>query len=222
MIEILVPTYGRANSLWRVYRNIEATTLLAHNTWFIIEDTDTDSYDAVVDLGLRPLINRNKPNYSGAINTGYQTTDGQYLFCASDDLEFTNGWAPEAIEKFDGWVGVVGTMDGVNPYVNAGFHATHYMVERRYLNEYGGVVDQGPYSFLYEGYGHNYCDTEFIGTAKARAKFRPCFTSVVRHKHWSVQGGIPADSTTDKENATYGQDSVLYDSRRELWQSISR
>jgi len=83
------------------------------------------------------------------------------------------------------------------------------------------VVDEGPGSFLHEGYGHNYTDTEFIGTAKARARFRPCLDSVVRHLHQSA-GFTPHDATHDKAEATYGADSELYDARRPLWQNLSR
>lgn len=222
MIDILIPTYGRAHRIADIVKNIEATTLVAHNTWFIVEQDDTRSQNAVNGQHLEYIVNNRARNYSGAINTAYEQTAGQYLFAGADDLYFQNGWAEEAIRMFDGFVGVVGTMDGVNPYVNAGSHATHYMVDRKYLDQIGGIVDLGPGSFLFEGYGHNYTDTEFIGTAKMRAKFRPCFTSHVRHLHWTTAGGIAPDATTEKENATYSADSVLYDARRELWFNISR
>jgi hypothetical protein len=85
------------------------------------------------------------------------------VFAGADDLNFQPGWDTAALALMDGWVQVVGTNDLLNPYVTAGLHATHYLVDRRYLDDVGGVVDQGPGSFLFDGYDHQYTDTEFIG-----------------------------------------------------------
>ena len=66
------------------------------------------------------------------------------MFAGADDLNFHPGWDTAALAVMDGWVQVVGTNDLLNPYVTAGLHATHYLVDRRYLDDVGGVVDQGP------------------------------------------------------------------------------
>lgn len=221
MIDILIPTYGRPDRIKGIVSNIRAATTTPHEIHFCVEPDDSNTLIAVYDAGLTPIVNSRTMNYSGAINTGYEQTYGQYLFAGADDIEFQPAWDTEAIDRFDGWIEVVGTQDGMNPYVQAGTHATHYMVSRRYLDSVGGIVDLGPGSFLFEGYGHNYTDTEFIGTAKMRAKFRPCFTSRVLHKHWS--GGFMApDATTEKANASYAADTALYDARRDLWFNLSR
>src|SRR5690606_14218191 len=128
-----------------------------------------------------------------------------------DDLHFHPGWDTAALAHMDGWIKVVGTNDLLNPYVRDGLHATHYLIARDYLDNIGGCVDEGPGSFLHEGYDHQYTDTEFIGTAKARARFRPCLESVVEHLHaYSGKGEAP-DATTEKASARVVQDSDLYD-----------
>ena len=116
---------------------------------------------------------------------------------------------------------VVGTNDLCNPYVSAGMHSTHSLVDRRYLDEVGGTVDAGPGSFLPTCFQHNYTDTEFIGTAKMRAVFAPCLDSVVEHLHWSL-GLTPEDATTAKTIAHLDDDGRLYDERKDLWCNLSR
>jgi hypothetical protein len=116
---------------------------------------------------------------------------------------------------------VVGTNDLCNPYVSAGMHSTHSLVDRRYLDEVGGVVDAGPGSFLPTCFTHQFTDTEFIGTAKMRAVFAPCLDSVVEHLHWSL-GLTPSDATTAKTIAHLDDDAALYDERKELWCNLSR
>ena len=137
------------------------------------------------------------------------------MFAGADDLNFHPGWDTAALALMDGWVQVVGTNDLLNPYVTAGLHATHYLVDRRYLDDVGGVVDQDPARSCSTGTTTQYTDTEFIGTAKMRARFRPCFDSVVEHLNaWSPKGEVGA--TARKTMRAIDTDSELYDSRRDL------
>lgn len=231
MIDILIPTLGRADRLEAIARNIAEATINEHTVWFCIEAEDEASRQAVLDAriavsdNIGMAYNDRSRSYAGAINTAYHAVRlgrrSEYLFCGADDLHFEQGWDAWALALFDGWAGVVGTNDLLNPYVLQGMHSTHSLVARWYLDDIGGVVDEGPGSFLHEGYGHNYVDTELIATAKARARFRPCLASVVRHLHQSA-GFTPHDATHDKAEATYGADAELYDTRRPLWQNLSR
>lgn len=221
MIAVLVPTYGRPDRLADVAANIASSTETEHRVVFAVERDDTDSIAAAEHLDADLVINVHRPNYSGAITSAYEASGADYLFAGADDLRFHPGWDRAALAHMDGWVQVVGTNDLLNPFVLAGYHATHYLVDRRYLDEVGGVVDQGPGSFLFDGYDHQYTDTEFIGTAKMRARFRPCFDSVVEHLNaWSPKGEV--DATARKTMRAIDTDSELYDSRRDLWCSISR
>ena len=221
MIAVVIPTYGRPDRLQRVADDIEANTSSPHVIVFAVEGDDTDTIAAAEAIGHIVVINESRANYSGAITTAYRKVDADFYFAGADDLHFHAGWDEAALAHMDGWVMVVGTNDLLNPYVTAGAHATHYLVDRTYLDEIGGVVDQGPGSFLNDGYDHQYTDTEFIGTAKMRARFRPCFDSIVEHLNaWSPKGEV--DATAHKTMRSIDADSKLYDSRRDLWFSISR
>lgn len=226
MIDVLVPTFGRADRLAAVARNIrEATAGVDHRVVFIIEDDDLASRDALHACAETHvcLTNARARNYAGACNTAYHALDGDHLFAGSDDLRFHPGWAQEALARLasNPWTQVAGTNDLLNPYVAQGTHATHYLIERGYLDREGGCVDEGPGSFLHEGYDHQYTDTEFIGTAKARARFLPCHESVVEHMHF-LAGKSPHDDTYVRAYADEVKDSQLYDERRALWQDLSR
>lgn len=221
MIDVLVPTYGRAGRLERVRRNIADNTFTQHQVTFIVEADDDRSLLELDRIGARWVVNQRSRNYAGAINTGYEASDCDFMFTGADDLNFHPGWDIKALKAGDDWFQVVGTNDLLNPYVLAGTHATHYLVDRRYLDDIGGVVDQGPGSFMCELYTHQFTDTEFVGTAKARVRFRPCLEAVVEHLHFTV-GKSERDATYEFAYDHLDDDSALYDERRELWQTLSR
>ena len=224
MIDILIPTYGRADRIAAVYANIEENTSAEHRVLFIVEGDDHASIDAVLALGLHPVENQRCRTYAGAINTAYMTaSNAPYLFAGADDLRFHSGWdwAALAVMVAAGRVEVVGTNDLLNPYVAQGFHATHYLVVRTYLDRDGGVVDAGSGSFLPENYDHQFTDTEFIGTAKMRARFMPCMDSIVEHLHY-LAGKSEHDATYERAYAEIDRDEETYIARRDLWFGISR
>lgn len=222
MIGILIPTCGRPDRLGAVGRNATAATTLPHEVVFVVESDDFDSRHAAAEVGT-VILNTRSRNYAGAVNTAYQSHGHRfdYLFCGSDDLRFHPGWDIKAIKWMDEQTRVVGTNDLLNPYVARGWHATHYLIDRRYLDDEGGVVDEGPGSFLQEAYDHQFTDTEFIGTAKARCRFRPCLDSVVEHMHF-LAGKSERDDRYDRAYAHETDDGELYDERKSLWWDLSR
>jgi hypothetical protein len=222
-IGIVIPTCGRADRLGAVVENIRSATGTAHEIVLVVEPDDTDSAAAGADTGAAVVVNGRARSYAGAANSAYQQVGPafDFLFAGSDDLRFHLDWDVQALRKMDTQVHVVGTNDLLNPYVARGWHATHYLIDRRYLDDEGGVVDEGPGSFLLEGYDHQVTDTEFIGTAKARARFRPCLDSVVEHMHF-LAGKSPRDDRYDRAYAHEEDDSMLYDERRSLWWDLSR
>lgn len=223
VIDVLVPTFGRAERLGKVAANIRAATTVEHRVVFVVESDDPDSVAAADEHGDATVINTRARNYSGAATCGYRALPAPYLFAGADDLHFHPGWAEAALEVMGaaGRVEVVGTNDLCNPYVAQGFHATHYLVARSYLDRDGGCVDEGPGSFLFDGYSHQFTDTEFIATTKARARFMPCLDSIVEHMHFTV-GKSARDDTYDRAYAELDADEALYMARRELWFNISR
>lgn len=220
IVDIIIPSIGRADRLAGLVANIHANTEATHNVVIVTEDFDEDTKAAVADLDALLVINERTENYAGAVNTAYDHSAADFLFCGADDLEFHPHWDAECFKVLDNWVMVAGTNDLLNPYVMRGAHSTHSLVDRRYLDEIGGVVDVGPGSFLPECYDHNFTDTEFIGTAKMRARFQPCLTSIVEHHH--VLKGAPADATHERSVRKFLDDEALYDARRDLWFGLTR
>jgi hypothetical protein len=206
----------------RVVRNILDNTVSEILVLLVTEDSDRASCleaTRLEELGLCAWTpNERKKNYAGSVNTAYRNIPGsiQYLFLAADDLDFRSGWDVPALEKMQGDVRVVGTNDLHNPYVLQNIHATHYLIDRRYLEDPGGVPGEDPGNVLFEGYDHNYTDTEFIDAAKARGVFAPCLESVVEHLH--VDWGLASwDETYAKGHANVHGDLPIFKSREHLW-----
>lgn len=226
MIAIIVPTFGRSDRLEHVVANIDHATSVEHRTYVACEADDPATINEAIRLSQQGrqvvcVINTRARNYAGAATAAYMASVEPYLFAGSDDLCFHPGWDHAALARMDGWVEVVGTNDLLNPYVQAGSHATHYLVARSYLDRDGGVVDAGPGSFLPECYDHQFTDTEFIGTAKMRARFMPCMDSIVEHLHY-LAGKSEHDATYERAYAEIDRDEETYIARRDLWFGISR
>lgn len=213
-VAILIPTFERSHSLQRVVDNIHENTLGEYTIYFIAEPRDLGTIKAVKGTTAQLLLNEQEPCYAGAINTAYHKTKEPYLFLGADDLAFHQGWLKACLSRFRYGVEVVGTNDLAHPDVLAGTTATHSMVTRRYIREEGGRADMKD-TVLYP-YKHNYCDTEFIATAKARGVFMPCLDSKVEHLHWAW-GKAPMDSTYRKGFGHNTSDRLLYQERSHLW-----
>lgn len=223
VVDVIVPTFRRPDRLAGVAANVHEATPVRHVVSFVVEEDDQPSLEAakaLVCAEVRVVVNDRAHNYSGALNAAVASSCAPFWFAASDDLRFRPGWFETARAMIDDQFWVVGTNDLLNTFVLQGLHATHYLVDRRYTDEVGGTVDGGPGTALHEGYDHNYCDTEFIGTAKARVRFRPCLDSVVEHMHWTVRKG-PKDATSERAYRHFQRDRQLYDARRPMWQELS-
>lgn len=205
-VAVLVPTLGRADKLPDLAKNILET---GGTPYFIVEEADKDSQKPIENAF---IIVGDFGTYAKAINHGYKNTVEPYLFAGADDLAFRKGWITDCMTKMGGNVKVVGTNDLGNPEVMAGDHATHYLVDRKYLDEQGGDFKAGPGSFLPEAYDHNWTDREFIETAKLRGVFAPCLESVVEHLN-PLYGKSQADSTWEKTRRHTTKDKKTYESR---------
>ena len=220
MISIIIPTYGRADRIEEVAKNVHDNTLSHHELLFVYEADDkaTEAILSRIDIDGNWFTVRNHgpKNYAGAIQSGFDWSLGRYVFLGADDLRFDMGWDGPALKLMVDPIKVVGTNDLGNTEVMNGEHATHYLVDRRYISDVGGTIDGGPGSFLHPGYDHNYTDTEFIGVAKSRGVFAPCLESIVEHKHFSF-GKSRQDSTYTKGYAKINQDAQLFAERVKLW-----
>lgn len=223
MISIIIPSYGRPQQIKAAVENAKSNTMGSNQVIVVAEPEEFAQYSYILNETTSLMANDGPPSYGGAINSAIDEFDSDYYFMGADDLNFHRGWDVEALKAMEALpnIKVVGTNDLLNEYVLHGWHSTHSLVDRGYLDGPGGVVDGEAGVALYEGYHHNYVDTEFIGTAKARAVFAPCLTSVVEHNHHTV-GKSKVDSTYEKGTRNLQEDHDLYMSRRELWWNLSK
>lgn len=216
IVDIYIPTYGRADKIMGVLDNIDKNTLPHHRVIFIVEEDDTHSMEVVQTLS-KHVVNHRSRTYAGAINSAWEERQSNYFFCGADDLDFKSGWLEEALKCLDKKHRVIGTQDLHNPEVLAGEHATHYLIDGSYIKELTGTIDQ-TFPVLYE-YDHNWTDREFIGTAKYRGEFKMCPTSVVEHLHYSF-GLSHMDATYEKSRKMIHEDQRLYEERRGKWNRL--
>jgi hypothetical protein len=213
-IAVLIPTLGRPERIGPVVDNVVETSD-GHdvNVYFVCEAGDVESVLAVAKHPTaRLVINVRSASYAGAINSALHKTGEPFLFVGADDLRFHPGWVDPLVSLAESH-GVVGTNDLGNPEVAAGEHATHFLVRRDYAVT--GCVDE-PGVMLHEGYSHNWCDREFVGTAKHRGQFAPCLESLVEHVHWAW-GKASLDPTYDKGRAGEPADRGTYTARQHMW-----
>lgn len=204
-VAVLIPTYGRVDRLPAVVENASHPDA----TVYLLMEPD----EAAVIEGATTMTRSNGfGNYAACVNYGYRMTTEPYLFTGADDLNFHTGWLETALERMTDDIAVVGTNDMGNPEVLAAEHATHYLVDRAYLDDQGGVFDEGPGSFMPEVYDHNWTDREFIEVAKLRGVWTPCMESVVEHMHvcW---GKAEHDATYDKSFRGVERDRAIWEQR---------
>lgn len=210
-VAILIPTYGRVDRLKAVVENAWHPDA---NVYLIVEPDEHKAACREFHYGSAWVITRPEGfgNYAAAVNHAYRHTAEPYLFTGADDLNFHDGWLETAMERMTDDVAVVGTNDLGNPEVLAGDHATHCLVDRAYLDDPGGLYDEGPGSFMPDVYDHNWTDREFIEVAKLRGVWTPCLESVVEHNHvcW---GKAAMDETYQKSFRGEQTDRAIYEQR---------
>jgi len=115
MISIVIPTFGRAERLTEVAKNVHDNTLSHHELIFVHEDDDEPTKEVLnqvdVDGNWFTVRNYGPRNYAGAIQSGFNWSLGRYVFCGADDLRFDMGWDGPALKLMVDPIKVVGTND---------------------------------------------------------------------------------------------------------------
>lgn len=220
---VIVPVLNRPERVVPVVKSLAHSLVEAEATiYFVVCEDDHDEIAALYDARVPHFIvrgPRRSGDYARKINHAIPLTDEPWLFLGADDLRFREGWLDACLEFADRFhKQVVGTNDLGNREVVAGRHSTHTLVARRYIEEQGTIDGQG--LCLHEGYDHQWCDNEFIETAKHRAEFVSCRTAVVEHlhPHW----GKGSDDETYRLALAEGErDRRLFRARRRLWRGGS-
>jgi glycosyltransferase involved in cell wall biosynthesis len=211
LIDVLVPTYGRPDSLQRLFDNVRETSDDVQVT-FIVERDDDASYEAareIVDAIV--LVNAAEPSYSNALQHGYRRTLEKFFIAGNDDFDFQPGWDKAALELLaDPDIDVVGVDDG-DPNTK---YSTIAVVRRSYIEQRSGCI--GYPGRVFYPYQHNFVDTEFFHTAVARGVFCPCPQSKIFHLHPDF-GHATDDATYQKGRKSFADDAGTFQARRWLW-----
>lgn len=231
MILVIIPTLGRPGKLRPLAENIRAATRAESRVLFVTETGDDAPGAEAAALHAEGLalaaVNWRKRNWAGALNSGYIAAGGlgipfTHVLPGADDLRFADGWDVPALAALaaDPVLRVTGTNDLHNPSVLAGQEATAYLIDRRYVDETGGVADQPPGIVQCEEYRHNYTDTEFTATARARGVWVPCLESVVEHRHpaWGMAEWDDGYRMSQDPHR-FAADARIFESRRHLWEN---
>lgn len=225
-IAILAPVLGRPQNAAPLVESIAESAAVDWQLVFLASPDDYDEIEACfaatrhVEPGRSRLTVVDWPagpgDYARKINHGYRLSDAPFVLLAADDLLFHAGWdiaLLETAERFD--VGVVGTNDLGNQRTVNGTHSTHPLVARCYIDRLGGHVGH-PGSVYFEGYDHQWVDTELVQTAIARGCYAHCPDAVIAHLH-PMWGKAASDATYRKGLARGDDDRRLFESRRMLW-----
>lgn len=214
-LAILVPMLGRAHTIAPLVESITTTTPGAVIV-FICTTGDQAVIDTATATGATVLqmAPRVRGDYASKINHGYRSTTAPLLFTGACDLRFHPGWFAAAAAQLTDGIGVVGTNDLGNRRVTSGRHATHSLVTRAYADQFGTIDHPG--AILHEGYVHELCDDELVGTARHRKAFAMALDSHVEHLHpdW---GKADYDAMYRAQKSRLTESRALYAKRRRLW-----
>lgn len=184
---------------------------------FIVSRDDPEMRAAVNESGECSIVvdwpGGSPGDYARKINAGYRASTEPWLFTGADDLHFHEGWLENALRHRPAQV--IGTNDLGNTRVLRGHHATHSLVLRRYADKHG-TIDR-PGEILFEGYVHEYCDDELVGTAKKRGVWAFAHDSIVEHLHPDY-AKAPTDPMYLAQGERMAASRPLFKKRSRLWQ----
>jgi hypothetical protein len=221
---IAVPLLGRPHRVEPVLEFIRDATPEDHRVLLLCTRGDTAvirkceqmaSEREHIDLTILPQ--QAVGDFAKKLNYAYRTGSEPFLMMGADDLAFQPGWWPAARRYFDDpKIGVVGTNDlAPTKRAQAGEHSTHCVIRREYVDAHGLIT--GERAVLYEGYVHEYCDDELVGTAKKRGAWVYAEDSVVEHLHMNW-GKAPSDPMYRQATRRMIMSRRLFQQRRKLWE----
>lgn len=230
MIDILVPVLDRPLRARAVAESACLAAAVPYVLTFVLTPGDERERDAVLQVreevpGVQLLLapfECGPGDYARKINYAFQHTQEAWVFTGADDLDFHPGWDLDAVQVGESRVcSVVGTNDMGNPTVMRGNHSTHSLVRRAYVDSVGATFDMEPGVVLYDGYDHQYVDTELIAAAKAHGLYQHALTSCVEHMHPFWHKGT-TDATYSKALAEGGPDGRLFRQRERAHRTMVR
>lgn len=215
---ILIPVLRRPQNIKPLVESVEATTK-DFELLFIASPGDDEEIAELENqnqsYGIMNASYENNGDYARKINAGFYDTKAEWYFLGADDLRFYPGWFDHAMVTYKKTGAcVIGTSDLGNPLVKKGLHSTHSLVLGEYATECGTIDEPG--KILHEGYRHNFCDTELVGTAKCREAWAFSSDSKVQHLHpdWKL---APMDEVYKLGKSGWEIDRRYFELRKKLW-----
>lgn len=220
MIDILIPTLGRHRALQPLAANMLNTTPEGgYRVVFVADRVDTDTRNALAEICVfHPAFGCviQDGTYPVKINAAYRASDGDLVLPTADDVVFHDGWLEAATNALsDESVQVLGT-DDLSPSTANRDHATMPILRRSYIEDPGAVWHERG-SVFYEGYRHNYCETETWSLATHRGVTGWAEDCVIEHLH--PDWGKREIDDTDRKGNRDGSDAdrVLFGRRQHQW-----
>jgi hypothetical protein len=207
---VLVPVLARPDRVAPLLEAFEETAPQARVV-FIVDPDDVVEREMIDQHGAEELLHAG--SYAEKINAGVRGSDEDLVLLGADDVVPHAGWLEAAIASLAPGLGVVGTNDLGNPRVIAGEHSTHPLLTRSYAEL--PCIDGCP-GPLFEGYLHNFCDTELVATAKHRGAWAFAGEAIVEHLH-PVWGKGERDATYERGELGFLEDARTFKERRSLW-----
>jgi glycosyltransferase involved in cell wall biosynthesis len=206
-VDVIVPTVRpRAGNIPELATSLKASTGLARLI-LVVDDEDHEAElaqygDTVIFPG----------SFARKINAAYPHTTAPWIQVVGDDCRFHPGWLDHAQQtaRLHG-AKVVGSNDLANPRVVRGEHATHWMIDRSYIDEVGASWD-GPGIVAHEGYRHWFVDDEIVAAAKQRGVFQMALGAKIEHLH-PIAGKADTDEVYEKNDKYAAQDRDLFEKR---------
>ncbi len=210
-VAVLVPVMKRPQNAEPFMRSLVASTGLA-TAYAIYDEDDIETRDAWKLAGAQTIPSSGS-SFATKINDGYRATGEPWVFLVGDDVRFHSGWLDQAehVARTTG-AAVVGANDLANARVMRGEHATHMLIARSYIDEYGASWD-GPGIVTHEGYGHWFVDDEIVACAKQRGTFTVALASKVEHLH-PIVGKAEPDEVYELGQQHAEQDRKVFEARR--------
>lgn len=215
MIDILIPTLGRAGILGSLVDNIEAVTPPGeYQLIFVLDKTDVESRRALIDRNV--VVVGHDGTYPVKIAAGYQRGEGDLVAPVADDVAFHSGWLEACLNALrDPRVQVLGT-DDLSPSTANRDHATMPILRRSYCEEPGAAWGESD-SLFHTGYMHNWVETETWQLALHRGVAGWAEDCVIEHLH-PAWGKREVDDTDRKGNLRgWDADEALFRRRRSKW-----
>jgi hypothetical protein len=168
-------------------------------------------------------VRHHPPRLSGHVRREGQlrlrgATSERWIFIVGDDARFQGDWLDQAqhTARLTGNVAkVIGTNDLGNPRVISGEHATHLLIDRDYIDEYGASWD-GPGVVAHEGYRHWFVDDEIVYKSKQRGVWAMSTQSIVPHLH-PMWGKAANDEVYELGQSHAEADAKTFEARCEAY-----